>query len=210
MGGDKQAGRRGRRELSATERALWERVASSTERLHPDPARSAINEAVRVPPLPRAPSVIADMRRLPAATAPSHAKRGAATSTWDIAPPEVLPVGRPQAGLDRRTSEKMRRGHRDPDARIDLHGMSAKRAHRACLTFLSDATARGCRMVLVITGKGGRDELGIMRNGRGVLKASLPGWLKASHMRNSIVGIYQAHQRHGGEGAFYVYLKRRR
>lgn len=132
------------------------------------------------------------------------------TQDWDLAPPEVLPVGRPQAGLDRRTSEKMRRGNREPDARIDLHGMTAERAHRACLSFLSDAAARGCRMVLVITGKGGRDELGIMRTGRGVLRASLPGWLRASPLRHSIVGMYQAHQRHGGEGAFYVYLKKRR
>ena len=65
-------------------------------------------------------------------------------------------------------------------------------------------------MVLVITGKGGHDRGGIMRDGRGVLRASLPGWLKASPLRNSIVGIYQAHRRHGGEGAVYVYLKRRR
>ena len=38
----------------------------------------------------------------------------------------------------------------------------------------------------------------------------LPGWLRASPLGHSIVGIYQAHRRHGGEGAFYVYLKRQR
>ena len=125
--------------------------------------------------------------------------------------PEVGPVGRPEAGLDRRTADRLRKGAREPDARIDLHGMRAERAHRACLVFLSDCLARGHRVVLVITGKGrarGDDE--IMRSGRGVLRESLPGWLRASPLGHSIVGIYEAHQRHGGAGAFYVYLKRRR
>lgn len=103
---------------------------------------------------------------------------------------------------------RLRKGVREPDARIDLHGMSAERAHRACLTFLSDAIARGCRVVLVITGKGRADRGGFRTCG--VLKESLPGWLRASPLGGSIVGIYQAHQRHGGAGACYVYLKRRR
>jgi len=127
--------------------------------------------------------------------------------------PDVGPVGKPEPGLDRRTSDRLRKGGRSPDATIDLHGMSAERAHRACLTFLSDALARGCRVVLVITGKGGRqDDRDIMTPGRGkgVLRESLPGWLRASPLGRSIVGVYQAHQKHGGAGAFYVYLKKRR
>lgn len=124
--------------------------------------------------------------------------------------PEVRPVGRPEAGLDRRTAERLRKGAKEPEARIDLHGMTAERAHRVCLTFLGDAMSRGLRVVLVITGKGQRSETDIMRSGRGVLRESLPGWLRASPLGGSIVGIYQAHQKHGGAGAFYVYLKRRR
>ena len=87
--------------------------------------------------------------------------------------------------------------------------MSAERAHRACLTFLGDAVARGHRVVLVITGKGGRT--GAMdHRGKGILRDALPGWLRASPLAPSIVGIYQAHQKHGGAGAYYIYLKRRR
>ena len=214
MGGGNSRYGRAPRALSPTERALWDRVAASTQRLHPNAgpqgdSTATGNEHPLVAPMRHAPSLIADMRQA-LATPPPTLRRKVQETTWDLAPPEVKPVGRPQAGLDRRTSEKMRRGNREPDARIDLHGMTAERAHRACLTFLSDAAGRGCRMVLVITGKGAREQGGVMRNGRGVLKASLPGWLKASPLRHSIVGIYQAHQRHGGEGAFYVYLKRRR
>ena len=112
--------------------------------------------------------------------------------------------------MDRRTADRLRKGNREPEARLDLHGMSAERAHRACLGFLSDAMARGHRMVLVITGKGAPDPGSPYGRGRGILRDSLPGWLRASALGRSIVGIYQAHPRHGGSGAFYIYLKRRR
>ena len=67
-------------------------------------------------------------------------------------------------------------------------------------------------LVLVITGKGGRhrDDGDIMASPRGVLRDSLPRWLKSSPLGHSIVGIYEASPRHGGSGAFYIYLKRRR
>ncbi|MFK7942429.1 MAG: Smr/MutS family protein [Paracoccaceae bacterium] len=202
--------------LNAEDQALWNRVAASADPMpgktlkdSPEDVRQA-SELVAASPVPRRAPAHPGLSRAPTLPVPTKRSKPAVPTSWEPAAPEVKPVGRPQAGLDRRTSERLRRGNREPDARIDLHGMTAERAHRACLTFLSDAAARGCRMVLVITGKGGRDELGIMRNGRGVLKASLPGWLKASPLRQSIVGIYQAHQRHGGEGAFYVYLKKRR
>ena len=125
-------------------------------------------------------------------------------------PSEMRPVGRPEAGLDRRTADRLRKGAKEPQARIDLHGMRTERAHRACLTFLADSLARGLRVVLVITGKGRRGDQSYMGEGRGVLRDALPGWLRASPVGHSIVGIYQAHQKHGGEGAYYIYLKKRR
>ncbi|MEM7423430.1 MAG: Smr/MutS family protein [Pseudomonadota bacterium] len=127
---------------------------------------------------------------------------------------EVGPVGKPEPGLDRRSADRLRRGKRAPDATIDLHGMSAARAHGACLTFLSGAIARGLRVVLVITGKGGRsmsdDDAEWMASSRGILRSALPGWLRASPLGGQIVGVYEASAKHGGSGAFYVYLKRRR
>jgi DNA-nicking Smr family endonuclease len=159
------------------------------------------------PPAPD-PLAAAVARRAPAGT-PAHVRRTApiplaAPPGWSLTlgPPEAAPVGRPEAGLDRRTAERLRKGTRAPDARIDLHGLTAERAHRLCLRFLGEAVGHGHRVVLVITGKG--------RGGGGVLREALPGWLRASPLGQSIVGIYQAHRKHGGEGAFYVYLKRRR
>ena len=202
-----------RRRLGPEDRRLWERVAASarplrpprrTETRIPDEQRPetgrAAEAAVDLPPAavhsgsrPRRPAGAARVRGAPS-----------------LDPREAGPVGRPEAGLDRRTADRLRRGARAPDARIDLHGMTAERAHRACLRFLGEALGRGHRVVLVITGKGGRGDAAGPLAAHGVLRDSLPGWLSASPLGHSVVGIYQAHRRHGGEGAFYVYLKRHR
>lgn len=228
-------GKRRRRRLGPEERRLWERVAATASPLHPDPTPfdpirpdpprlDHRSTAVMPPAAPDATPARTDRparpSREPASPFPARPEpqrpsgmpaRPAARPAAGVsfAPPEAEPVGRPQPGLDRRTAERLRKGARVPDARIDLHGMTADRAHRACLRFLAEAAAHGHRVVLVITGKGRRDEYGHV-SGRGVLRDSLPGWLRASPLGHSIVGIYQAHRRHGGEGAFYVYLKRHR
>ena len=203
MAPDRRA-RRGPRTLTDEEHALWRRVAETTDR-RPD----------QQAPTPRSPLTVAEYevedavaRSIPHTVRPSPRLNGS-TSKVALTGVEIAPVGRPEAGLDRRTATRLRKGAREPDARIDLHGLSAERAHRACLTFLADAMARGCRVVLVITGKG-RDAEDPMARGRGVIRESLPGWLRASPFGRSIVGIYQAHQKHGGAGAYYVYLKRQR
>jgi DNA-nicking Smr family endonuclease len=134
--------------------------------------------------------------------------------SMDLSDRALVPVGRPEAGLDRRNSERLRRGDRDPDGRIDLHGMTAEHAHRALDRRIGEALARGERLVLVITGKGGRkrnaDDAAFMRTDQGVLRQQAPRWLRSGPHAANIVGIYQAHLRHGGGGAFYVYLKKRR
>jgi DNA-nicking Smr family endonuclease len=129
----------------------------------------------------------------------------------DLADRAVTQVGRPEPGLDRRNAERLRRGERAPDGRIDLHGMTAARAHRALDRRIGEALARGERLVLVITGKGGRrrheEDAPFMRENTGILRQQAPRWLRGGPHASRIVGIYQAHRRHGGSGAFYVYLK---
>lgn len=205
--------RRGRRILGPDERDLWERVAATTApigrgktRPYADPQDVPDISDLAVPEI-KEPRLFAPSG--PSRTVRPNPPRRPLTSVTHL-PPEASPVGRPQAGLDRRTAEKLRKGAREPDARIDLHGMTADRAHGALLRFLGTALSKGHRVVLVITGKGRVRGDDIMAHGRGVLRESLPGWLRASPIGHSVVGIYQAHQKHGGSGAFYVYLKRQR
>jgi DNA-nicking Smr family endonuclease len=220
--------RRGRaRRLSADERAVWESIARQVtpldRRRAPDAAEETPADEPGAGPAERARG--AGTSRPPAQpiqpsaprppVVPRRAQPGLRGSvSFELHDPAPVPVGRPEAGLDRRTAERLRRGERAPDARIDLHGMTAERAHRALDGFIAQAVAAGLRCVLVITGKGGRQsaaaDRGFMRADRGVLRQDAPRWLRSGPAAAQIIGIYEAHRRHGGAGAFYVYLKKRR
>ncbi|MEM6439004.1 MAG: Smr/MutS family protein [Pseudomonadota bacterium] len=119
----------------------------------------------------------------------------------------------PAAGLDKRTANKLKRGKRNPEARLDLHGMTAAAAHSTLTRFLHRARAEGKRCVLVITGKGGRrpvEDAPYMPERIGVLRYAVPEWLTTAPLAPLVVGVYPAHQSHGGPGALYVYLKKLR
>jgi DNA-nicking Smr family endonuclease len=110
-------------------------------------------------------------------------------------------------GIDRSTAKKFQKGKMSIDGRIDLHGMTQEVAHNALNSFIEDSWRAGRRCVLVITGKGSRpDEYGRT----GLLRERTPQWLSAPRLRMRILAIQQAQIQHGGAGAFYVLLKRRR
>jgi DNA-nicking Smr family endonuclease len=115
------------------------------------------------------------------------------------------PVGLlPFAGIDRANAERLKRGLHHIDARLDLHGKTQAEAHRALASFVSAARDAGHRCVLVITGRG----LGPV--GPGVLKSSVPRWLEEPELRRHILAISPAQPHHGGAGATYLLLRRRR
>ncbi|MEO1458105.1 MAG: Smr/MutS family protein [Pseudomonadota bacterium] len=219
---------RRRRALTSDDRAVWDAVAGTADRLERE-KRNKVVPGARAPERPERPE--RPITHRPARPAPCPAKgpakgpppRATLRPVGPSSPhrvsavlhdPAPRPVGRPEAGLDRRTAERLRRGERDPDARIDLHGLTAERAHHRLDRFIAEALFRGARCVLVITGKGGRhdtqDSAPFLAPGRGVLRDAAPRWLRTGPHARQIVGIYEAHRRHGGGGAFYVYLKRRR
>lgn len=200
--------------LSPEDQALWERVARTARPMNRRVAPGPQPAILREPPAP--------VERLPdsAAQGPGPARlirpegRALPSHSVSLGESPPAPVGRPEPGLDRRTAERLRRGERAPDARIDLHGMTAERAHARLDGFIRQSLQAGLRCVLVITGKGGRADRGedapFMKPDRGILRDAAPRWLRSGPYRARIVGIYEAHQRHGGSGAFYVYLKRGR
>jgi DNA-nicking Smr family endonuclease len=113
------------------------------------------------------------------------------------------PLPPPLATIDRKARHKLARGHDTIDARIDLHGRTQAQAHRALRKFLLDAHAAGHRYVLVITGKGRDQEQGILRR-------QVPLWLEAPDLRGLVVGFDTADTGHGGAGALYVRVRRKR
>ena len=113
--------------------------------------------------------------------------------------------------MDHAAFRKMTRGKLKPEGRIDLHGMTLSQAHPALTRFILDAHAAGKRLVLVITGKGkDRETPDPIPIRRGVLRHQVPMWLHNPPLGAVVLDIREAHQRHGGGGAYYVYLKKAR
>lgn len=189
-----------RRGLSADERRLWETVARTAV-----PLRAADAPAPEAPaePSPLPGAAIAAAGPLPEAEAASLAMRRN--------PPPLSPIMR-------RDLSRVARGMLRIDGRIDLHGMSQHQAHLALRAYLTAAQARGARFVLVITGKGLRADasgdfihathLGMAE--RGVLRRHVPQWLAEPGLRDIVLGFEEAHRSHGGGGALYVRIRRRR
>ncbi|MBK3773375.1 hypothetical protein GAY31_04145, partial [Azospirillum brasilense] len=120
-------------------------------------------------------------------------------------PPAQPPVGvGTRDTRARRTADRFSRGEMEIDGRIDLHGMSQAQAHGALSGFVHRAWHEGRRCVLVITGKG------TYTGGVGVLRQSVPRWLADAALRPMVLAVRPAQPRHGGDGALYVLIKRRR
>ena len=84
-------------------------------------------------------------------------------------------------------------------------------AHPALQDFILGSAQLQRRLVLVNTGKGkSKPDHGPIPERHGVLRHNVPNWLRQSPLSLVILEVTQAHQRHGGEGALYVYLRRGR
>ena len=183
---------RRKRGLSDEERELWDSVAKQTR-----PLRKKIRVA-KAPVLlpPEAPAVLAK----PAKPEPVARPAKISAVVPRPAPPPLAPLGR-------RERSQLSRGKKEIDARLDLHGMTQIRAHRALEAFLHHAHQDGCTFVLVITGKG--RTVG-PESERGALRRLVPEWLGLPEFRSLVVGYEEASIGHGGGGALYVRIRRAR
>jgi DNA-nicking Smr family endonuclease len=173
---------------------LWEQATKDVK-----PLRKRRPKAVSPPAAP-APEPLPGKPKRPAANAKPPPRPLAPPPA---PPPRPLAAGE-SAGLDRRSAERLRKGQVPIEEVLDLHGMTQERAHRALERFLGGAAAAGTRCVLVVTGKGRSKEEG------GVLKREVPRWLNEPDLRGLVLAIATARPNHGGEGALYLLLKRRR
>ena len=111
------------------------------------------------------------------------------------------------AAMDRRTRARVVRGDRDIGARIDLHGMTQTEAHGALQRFIHRAHDESAGLVLVITGKG---RMADENRERGVLRRQVPLWLAMADLRPLVIGFEEAHAAHGGGGALYVRIRKKK
>ena len=197
-----------RRSLHPEEFEVWQQVARTARAL---PGREAPKAPARPPVTP------------PPGTAPTAPRRTALPADFAIGQGSnrrpghdlALPMGEALKSapvtMDKRQFMRLSRGQLAPEARIDLHGMTLAEAQGALTGFIADAWTRGLRLVLVITGKGRRgDDPGPIPRRTGALRHEAPLWLRRPPLAPMILDLRPAHRRHGGDGALYVYLRRRR
>lgn len=113
-----------------------------------------------------------------------------------------LKAGDVQA-MDKSTAQKFKNGEMPIEGVLDLHGYTLDKAREVLFNFIRTHSMKGSRCLLLITGKGG-----LM--GRGVLRAELPAWMNSGEIRSLILSYVFAKPKDGGDGAFYILLKRRR
>jgi len=128
----------------------------------------------------------------------------------DLVPTLAERLGQAPLKMDAKTHGRMTRGKLQPEARIDLHGMTLAEAHPELIRFILNAQSQGLRLVLVITGKGKRGEdSGPIPQRIGALRHQVPHWLRLPPLGAAVLQVSEAHLKHGGSGAYYVYLRRR-
>jgi DNA-nicking Smr family endonuclease len=182
-----------RRGLAEAEQALWSKAMADVK-----PLRRKRRARKAAAPTPSSAPHLAPETPAPVPS-PAAPRRTASPPATKATP---VPRPTPEPGIDKNTLAKLKRGDMEIAARIDLHGMTQAHAHAELHAFLGRAVARGARLLLVITGKGSA--------GDGVLRRQLPHWIHASPHHGRVLRIEPAHIRHGGGGAWYVFLRRRR
>lgn len=169
-----------RKGLSAEDLELWAAYSQTLNRLMPGRVRLAA--AVKVPAL---------ANPAPIAPLPPPKTKGKPASA-----PAPLGINAPPVGLDKSTWSKFRLQKIRAEARLDLHGHTARQAHAEVFRFLEMSYATGLRCVEIITGNGE------------ILARELPHWLNGPALHPLILSLAHPHARNSG--SIRILLRRRR
>ncbi len=191
-----------KRKLTKEEQGLWQKISADIHPLKPK-SRIKIEAEKKTHRRSRAIESGADSSNS-LASLPSAATRESEGSSTRRQ--ETLIEGR-MVGIDRRQAGRFKRGRMEIDGTLDLHGYTQKEAHRALLSFLTNAQKQGARCILIVTGKGTLNK-GTSDREKGVLRSSLPRWLNEAPFRPLVLALEKARPQHGGDGAFYILLKK--
>ncbi|MEQ1931811.1 MAG: Smr/MutS family protein [Parvularculaceae bacterium] len=162
--------------------------------------------AAQSPSTPRAPARTgAGLTK--GAPAPPKERETPAASRPPSARPSAFAAGDPKI------EKKARRGQIEIERTLDLHGHRQEAAHARLNRFIEAAYKDDCRCVLVVTGKGGPHDALALLSGpspRGVIRTRFLQWIEEPPLRARVARASKAAPRHGGAGAVYLFLKRRK
>lgn len=183
------------RPLTAGEKALWQKLVETVEPLDQKRVRR--------------------LDSLPVAKKLREVKGPITAATFGGSPHRAIPLKDQapipdKAGLDGHWDRRLSKGVVQPDVTIDLHGHTLSSAHGRLDSALELSISAGHRALLLITGKPRSSEERDRAGGRGAIRAAVSDWLAASRHAPYIATVRRAHPRHGGAGALYIILRRRR
>ncbi len=184
------------RNLSPEERHLWQHVAHGVTPLHAQKEWEREKENL----FPAKTTMGPPKKQIPAShhKTPPHVPKPARAATHNQT-------------VNGTVARRLRKGRAQIDGRLDLHGMRQAEAHDALTSFIFRARDHGKRCVLIITGKGSKGaghSNPYETPGPGVLRTRLRQWIAQEPLRRFCYGIEEAHPRHGGSGAFYVFIRK--
>lgn len=182
------------RGLSAPEAEAWARLAESVTPL----------KGRKQPVMPRVTNAPVQ------ASAPRPVAHMTSSARTSPAVPAERSNHAPDPGLDSHWDRKLKTGRIVPDYTLDLHGHTLDQAYHRLASGLDQAQAMQARVVLLIAGRPRPVDPADRATRRGAIRAKLLDWLAAGPHGSAIAAIRPAHRSHGGEGALYLVLKRRR
>jgi DNA-nicking Smr family endonuclease len=102
--------------------------------------------------------------------------------------------------FDKKVLKDINSGHIPVEKTLDLHNYTQKQAEEAFINFITNCFNNKIRYVLVVTGKG--------QNNEGVLYQNFFSWVEDYRVKKFIVEYSKANIKHGGSGAFYLFLRK--
>jgi len=109
--------------------------------------------------------------------------------------------------IDPKILNKLNNGELKPEGEIDLHHRTQAEAEIEVTQFVLRSHREGKRLILIITGRGLHTQ---GNDCKGILSQYIPILLEREPLVSRILHVQHAHNRHGGKGAYYCYLKRLR
>lgn len=191
-----------RRKLKSDEVELWEQVAKSATPLK-------LPQNIKTVAKPKPQKTIKQTEKFELNKFDVGEKATQKNVKNDLKPSISTALENAPVQMDYKSFKKMKRGKSTPEATFDLHGMTVAQAHSALIHFLMTSYSRNMRLVLIITGKGKfQKDTGPIPRQVGILRHQVPQWLRMPPLRDKVLQVSEAHGKHGGSGAYYVYLRK--
>ena len=199
-----------RRILKPDEAALWQAVARTATPMHNTAPKLLESPIQNMPPKLRPIPQTGGLKIVPMVLPFRLGQNVKVTSGVTLNNSLQDSLRQAPVQMDKKSYARMSKGKLAPEAKLDLHGMTVAQAHPALQRFVLRCHDAGMRLVLVVTGKGKQSlDIGPTPQKYGILRHQVPQWLRIVPLAPVVLQTAQAHVRHGGEGAYYIYLRRR-